>query len=321
MIQGIWNIFKAHYYSCTVINLLKSTSKVVSISRFQQKEGSASPKKNRIQGQMKRAGPKPGAKLVLLAFLAVTGAELCLPEGIPESERVYLDGNQSIHIKTFIWRSAIATSKVADIIISEVLGYHTAVDQDSIPLFSDAIATFACSDMDCQTRHGKTDILLDAWLSDNPQKFADWQLAHPQIVEDLGSMGYASTSGMFLRGSVLEHAREDSGLPLEYYKSYDLSFHQPYRYFDTLWDLNASELLGCTAVPDFMDSARIKNFLDWTGDVEGVRETNGQYSAHCPVPGFWIAPACRQNYTRCIPTLLLEGIGHVFLQWAVAHGI
>ena len=98
-------------------------------------------------------------------------------------------------------------------------------------------------------------------------------------------------------------------------------FHQPYRYFDTLWDLNASELLGCTAVPDFMDSARIKNFLDWTGDVEGVRETNGQYSAHCPVPGFWIAPACRQNYTRCIPTLLLEGIGHVFLQWAVAHGI
>jgi len=272
---------------------------------------------------MERAGPKLGAKLVLLAFLAVTGAELCLPEGIPQSERVYLDGNQSIHIKMHPWRAALGASKVAEIIISEVLGYHTAVDQETILRFSDAMATFACSDTDCQTRHGKTDILLDVWgISDTPQFFADWQLSHPQVVEDLGSMGYASSWGLFLKGSVLEHAQEGSGLFLDYYKSYNLSFNQPHRYFDTLWDWNASELVACTAeISDFMNSAEIKNFLDWTGDVEGVRETNGRYSAHCPVPGFWIAPACRHNYTQCIPTFLFQGWGYGVMQWAVAHGI
>ena len=272
---------------------------------------------------MDRAGPKFGAKLVLLASLVVTGAEVCLPEGIPESERVYLDGDQSIHIGMFPWRLAAASTKVAEIIISEVLGYQTAVDEEPYSHLPDALATFACSDTDCQTRHGKTDILLEAWLSDYAQPFADFQLAHPQVVEDLGSMGYTGLTGMFLRGSVLDHALEDSGLPLEYYKSYNLSFNQPYRYFNTLWDLNASELLACTAEnSDFMNSAKMKNFLDRTGDVQGVQETNGQYSAHCPVPGFWIAPACRHNYTRCIPTVLAQGgLADIFLQWAVAYGI
>ena len=273
---------------------------------------------------MDRAGPKFGAKLVLLASLVVTGAEVCLPEGMPESERVYLDGNQSIHIKMFGWRLAMASSRVAQVIISEVLGYHTTVDQEWVGPFSDAMASFACSDTDCQTRHGKTDILFEAWLSDYSQPFADFQLAHPQVVEDLGSMGYSGISGMFLRGSVLDHAQEDSGLPLEYYKSYNLSFNQPYRYFSTLWDLNASEVMSCTAESsDLMNSAKIKNFLDLTGDVQGVQETTGQYSAHCPVPGFWIAPACRHNYTRCIPTILVQnqGVTDFFLQWAVAYGI
>ncbi len=215
----------------------------------------------------------------------MTGAEVCLPEGISEAKRLYVlnatNQQSAIQIKSFPWRLAIASNLVAEIIISEVLGYHASVEVVS-PIFTDAIESFGCS-TDCETNHG-TDILFEVWLTEVAQFFADFQSENPQVVEDLGSMGYEASSGMYMKGSVREHAESDSGLPLEYYKSYNLSLNQPYRYFDTIWDLNASELLACTAQhSDLMNPSKMKNFLDWTGDVEGVVETNGQYSGHCPV--------------------------------------
>ena len=177
---------------------------------------------------------------------------------------------QSMQIKSFPWRLAIASNLVAEIIISEVLGYHASVEVVS-PIFTDAIESFGCS-TDCETNHG-TDILFEVWLTEVAQFFADFQSENPQVVEDLGSMGYEASSGMYMKGSVREHAESDSGLPLEYYKSYNLSLNQSYRYFDTIWDLNASELLACTAQhSDLMNPSKMKNFLDWTGDVEGVQE-------------------------------------------------
>ena len=263
--------------------------------------------------------------LVVTGMTGMTGGEVCLPEGIPEAKRSYVlnatNQQSAIQILSFDWRLPVAISLVTEIIISEVLGYHVAVEEKGIYWFG-AIESFGCSSTDCETQHGKTDIVLDVWLSEVAQFFADFQSANRQVVEDLGSMGYEGSESMYVKGSVQEHAEADSGLPLEYYKSYNLSFNKPYTYFDTIWDLNTSEVSACTTQgSDFMNPSKMKNFLDWTGDVEGVMETNGEYSAYCPVPTFWIAPSCRHNYTLCIPSLAHESSLGVQMHRSVALGI
>ena len=258
-----------------------------------------------------------------LAFFVVTQAELCLPEGIPEAERLHVlnstNQQSAIQLATFKWPGAVAQSKVAEILISEVLGYHVSVNFD-IGTLVDGISSFGCFGPDCETQHGKTNLLFDVWVTEVAQFFANFQLENPQVVEDLGPVGYEGSAGMYVRGSEREQAEADSGLPLEYYKSYNLSFHEPYNYFETLWDLNSSELRVCNEIDGL--SSLLRNFLDWTGDVEGVTERNGQYYLNCPLPAFWIAPSCRHNYTRCIPTVMSGPVTMpTFMQWSVAHGL
>lgn len=159
------------------------------------------------------------------------------------------------------------------------------------------------------------------WVTEVAQFFALFQLENPGVVEDLGPVGYEGSAGMYVRGSERERPEADSGLPLEYYKSYNLSFHAPYNYFETIWDLSSSELLLCNEIGSGL-SDLLANFLDWTGDVEGVTEKNGQYYLNCPLQAFWIAPSCRHNYTRCIPTVVGgQVVVPTFMQWSVAHGL
>ena len=221
---------------------------------------------------------------------------------------------------TFRWDGALATTKVAEILISEILGYHVSVNVD-VGTLVDGISSFGCLDPDCEIQHGKTHLLFDVWVTEVAQFLALFQLENPGVVEDLGPVGYEGSAGMYVRGSERERAEADSGLPLEYYKSYNLSFHAPYNYFETIWDLNSSELFLCNEIGSGL-SDLLANFLDWTGDVEGVTEKNGQYYLNCPLQAFWIAPSCHHNYTRCIPTVVGgQVVVPTFMQWSVAHGL
>ncbi|CAL1149412.1 unnamed protein product, partial [Cladocopium goreaui] len=276
-------------------------------------------------------GGLPGLGVFILFLTALCRAELCLPNGIPEGQRLYVlnaSNEQSpIRLTIFAWRSSIVTSQIAQILISEVLGYHALVTPETIFDTTAGISRLAgCESSDCQVKTSRTDVVLDTWLS---PVFPFWQgflAQNPQVAEDLGSMGYQGGDGLYIKGSVLESAA-NAGLALEYYKSYNMSFHQPYKYFDTLWDLPEADLEPCNG--SFLgwpleptDSEKMKNYLDWTGDVDGVVERNGQYSANCQLPAFWIAPACRHNYTQCIP-VMQNGPGYmvVLMQWSVAYGI
>ena len=85
---------------------------------------------------------------------------------------------------------------------------------------------------------------MDTWLTGALPFFEEFQQAQGQAAEDLGSMGYVGGDGLQAKGSVLEAAASD-GVALEYYKSYNLTFHKPQKYFDTLWDLPEEQLLKC----------------------------------------------------------------------------
>ena len=268
----------------------------------------------------------------LLALSTWTcSAALCLPNGIPEAQRLYVfnasNEESPIRFKAFSWRSALMTTYIAEILISEVIGYHATVDPEAAFYTENAIALLAgCLGADCEVKGTRPDILLDTWLTPAFQYWDDFQVAHPQVAEDLGSMGYVGGDGMYIKGSVLSTAA-DSGVALEYYKSYNLSFHEPNRYFDTLWDLPPADILNCNGTffgspLETQDSARMKNYLDWTGDTDGVFVQNGKYQATCQLAQFWISPACRQNYTACIPVVMFGvGMMHVYMQWSVAYGM
>ena len=221
---------------------------------------------------------------------------------------------------TFRWDGALATTKVAEILISEILGYHVSVNVD-VGTLVDGISSFGCLDPDCEIQHGKTHLLFDVWVTEVAQFFALFQLENPWS----SGRSWACRVWRECR-NVREGIRTRAGrggfwLPLEYYKSYNLSFHAPYNYFETIWDLNSSELFLCNEIGSGL-SDLLANFLDWTGDVEGVTEKNGQYYLNCPLQAFWIAPSCHHNYTRCIPTVVGgQVVVPTFMQWSVAHGL
>eukprot|EP00438_Fugacium_kawagutii_P021219 Skav201616 [mRNA] locus=scaffold152:1234360:1241265:+ [translate_table: standard] len=250
-------------------------------------------------------------------------AELCLSRGIPEAQRLYVlnaSNEQSpIRIAPFAWRAAMISSEVARILIAEVLGYHAIVNPEPIYATIDGIRSFACSN--CSS----SDILMDTWLTPVSILWEEFQSENPGLAEDLGSMGYSGHDGLYVKGSIRD-AANSQGLSLEYYKAYNLSFHQPYKYFDTLWEVPTDALWKCNDTfygiqLDLMDSTTVKNYLDQTGDAEGVIEQNGQYRGNCQLPNWWISPACRHNYTQCIPVLQGPAAAPFVMQWSAAYGL
>ena len=54
----------------------------------------------------------------------------------------------------------------------------------------------------------------------------------------------------------------------------------------------------------------------WTGDADGVIETPSGYIAKCskelPMAGrFWLAPACREDPSQCIPVMTAWNTMHL----------
>ena len=260
------------------------------------------------------------------------GAELCLPTGIPEEERLHIlnVSNQlsPVRFAPFAWSFSAAASEIARILISEVLGYHAVVKHD--PLLWDTVAgirTLAgCYSLDCSVKDTRPDVLMDTWLTPAALFWEQFQSENPNVAEDLGSMGYSGLDGLYLKGSVRDRAASD-GVFLEYYKSYNLLIHEPYKYFNSLYDLPEDQLLMCNdtksgSILEPLDSAKMKNYFDQTGDAEGVVVENGQYRGNCQLPHWWIAPACRNDYTKCIPLLQTgQGAMGFFMQWATVHGL
>lgn len=137
--------------------------------------------------------------------------------------------------------------------------------------------------------------------------------------EDLGSMGYDGDHNLFVKGTIRDEAYRDSGLSLDFYKSYNTTFHSPQEYFGKLSDLNPQDFFLCDADGlEFSNALRMSDYIRWTGDLDGVTKlANGQYMARCPDGRFWLAPACRHNSTECIP-LLAAGNGWIvdaMMQW------
>ena len=133
------------------------------------------------------------------------------------------------------------------------------------------------------------------------------------------------TQGLYFKGSIRDAAFQEAALPLEYYRVYNTSVHQPQRFFYGLSDLDVEDFIMCNDSTsygdDFTNAALWANYLKWTGDTEGVTATSKGYVAKCPDGRFWLSPACRSTPSLCIPVLSAYGTLQNFVQWATFHNL
>lgn len=278
------------------------------------------------------------ATLMWMAWMAccpVSRAELCLPNGMPEYQRINISDTQQDFIRfgSGTNQRSQVFFNIAHILISEVLGYHVANKPTFIRDNREAIWRLAgCSNMDCNGTQEPIDVMAHiVGMERLVPLLEEFQQRHPRVApESLGSMGDDSQRGISVIKSIREAAFSDSGLVLEHYRSYSDPSREPHKYFDKVWDLPEALLHKCTdrlmfegyANP-FQDSQVMENYLRWTGDSEGVIQQDGETLANCSkaYPSYWMAPACRNNYTRCIPVVAGPLFPEQPMHWATAHNL
>ena len=112
----------------------------------------------------------------------------------------------------------------------------------------------------------------------------------PRWAERSAQPGYEGEESVYLTKAVLDAAYNDSGLALDFYKSYNPEFHDPgkrlgvkvawgarpdliARYFSTLASIPTSEMEACDS-SEFSNAGRMQMYKDFSGDAAGA-ETRG----------------------------------------------
>ncbi|CAE7383850.1 SCUBE3 [Symbiodinium natans] len=260
--------------------------------------------------------------LILASFAASGYAEvLCFSDSVPASRRQYIQNEEGvaipIKIGSFRWNLAVQVSVLADLLISEKLGYHVApVEFLGFPSFQDLVLKLAgCTSTLCNETADAVHIVVDSFAED-AVTMESFRAAQPERV---------FSWGIYVTGSVRDAAFREAGLPLEYYRNYVTGFNRPHRFFHSLSDLDGEDFLLCndstTYGDDFTNARLWANYVQWTGDTDGVIETSGGYVAKCPDGRFWLSPACRGNSSECIPVLSAFATLANMLQWATVHSL
>ena len=277
-------------------------------------------------------GPPVGWSALAFCGLLVifSDASMCLSDGVPETSRRYIkdstDDDVPIRISALDWDSALMASTLVRIFINEVLGYHAVIVPDRIITSALAFPALAgCVDFDCTERRAQSHVALDVWITGRSAVLQEFDEKNPGLFpEELGSMGYPGHNALCLSRAVRDAGYGAVGLALEFYTSYNLSYHQPYVFFDPLSELQVEDFLPCnTSFTKWTRQVHLEAYLRWTGDAGGVSNSSGQLQAHCPDGHFWLSPACRDDPAKCIP-FVTAGDGwilHQVMQWAAFHGI
>ena len=240
-------------------------------------------------------------------------SSMCLNDGVPASERRFLQSSDGRDLPVGVlqgtWVSSMTLNQIALIAIQEVLGFHAEMHPQSIPRDDFAIyALGGCRDWNSAqdrrcgnetTVHVNMGSLIGSYMS----QVREFERDYPSLaLVDLGSMGYVDEVGLFVSRAALDAASGSSGLPLEFYRTYNFSGHNALQYFHTVDAVPLSELSLCSAT-DFSKSSLLASYVQLSGDADGVVTQGTTSIANCRDERWWPAPACRAQYPQCIPVL------------------
>ncbi|CAK9053649.1 Ephrin_rec_like domain-containing protein [Durusdinium trenchii] len=173
-------------------------------------------------------------RLVLLLGLNVgsIAQELCLDDGVPFSQRKYIqdDASNNIPIQALecAWASSALLNELTVMLIREVLGFHADIaPQVGASGASPIYALAGCVDFDhateknCGSQETQIHVSVDSWVGSYASAQNNFAKEYPRIAaEDLGSMGYSGEESMYVSQEILHAAYSESGLALDFYKSY-----------------------------------------------------------------------------------------------------
>ncbi|CAK9012045.1 unnamed protein product [Durusdinium trenchii] len=98
-------------------------------------------------------------------------------------------------------------------------------------------------------------------------------------------MGYDGRASLYI-SRIRDAAWEREGLNLEFYRGYNVTWHDPAKYLDALNSLN-------------MFSSDMRLSVEPTGDWNGVHVVNETVLGRCFDRYFWYPPICRHDPSTC----------------------
>jgi len=241
----------------------------------------------------------------------------CLPTATRSEDRTRipnLEGTGEVPFGLWVmsWDSAKLASHVVKILAEEVLGYDSRISGTGSSSASGLYATAGClqpndfaTDPQCSGQpafihHASLEVWGLSKITSMREKLAAW----PEVIpEDAGNMGYEGVEGTYIFTQQREEAYQAEGLPLDYYRSYDAHWRTPWQYFDNYTAFDPADLRPCNETR-LMDSTEMRNYINVTGDRDGVVENpDGTLSARCWFGSWWFAPACRSRPEQCVPSV------------------
>eukprot|EP00435_Cladocopium_sp_Y103_P061231 s102_g22.t2 len=263
-------------------------------------------------GSALKAQSANGMPSVWLIFLAVTlrvhgHSRLCLPDAIPEIERqnVVVDGiSMPIGIWSSSWDSALIVSSIYQILVQEKLGYNSSISIGNISKIQlwkvagcehDPVSNNITGGPGTSRHH----VTFEFWHGADAE-LPTWLLELGDFApENLGSIGYSGTEGMHIMRPPVTAALADSGLPLEYFRSYNRSWYNPSMYTATVAQVDLAKLRTCAESVEMRWKDIGDIYLAATGDVDGLEDKDGKKVLKCWQEKWWAAPACRQSIPDC----------------------
>lgn len=241
---------------------------------------------------------------VTIALSEVIGAAAsCLPEAFPEIARKNVLGDIPVGIFKLEWDSALLAAHVAQVLISEVVGYNVVYSGISDDSDAASLALSGCS----QDKGGFR--CLEGPLPDDHPHHAAFELWSPEQTQaavqrlnplraaKMFDIGYRGGDGMFVSQAQLKRAQLERGVHLEYYSEMDARWKTPWDFFSSHTSINVTRLKPCAetivSVPGKMGQV-----WQLTPDPAGFDEIG---RAMCQDGYWWLSPACRGNASRCVP--------------------
>jgi len=259
--------------------------------------------------------------MILFLSLGVASSN-CLQGAIPLERRSNLtnaatSSNYALGIFVNKWAAGYLTSAVVQIIIQEVLGLHARVSGKGGSTVDAFYALAGCEhptatgddrgcDVNLVTSHH---INVEGWTESYQPTWDRVQQGYAPVAPiNLGNMGYFGKTSMYLSSKVVQTAWEAEGLNLEFYRGYNVSWHNAAKYFLPPASMNVSRLKRCNETR-LMESEAMEIYLNLTGDTDGIEITeDGKVTGRCWNGYFWYPPSCRADPSKCL-TFLTAGTG------------
>jgi len=113
----------------------------------------------------------------------------------------------------------------------------------------------------------------------------------------VGTIGWLGWEGTTIGNKPHEQAMDEKGLALEYYRSYNASWHSTGKYFTPYDKITPEKIMDCDGeINSLTNDLVIGNVLEWVGalDPDGFETVDGKRRAKCVNNKWWLSPACRK---------------------------